>query len=542
MPPARTARTERSSLTATGTGVATSAPVAVSEDRSVRAVLAGGIYNRRELRASLGGKHAFSGRDDAEIAIHLYEERGVQGIKALRGAFAFALWDGRHHRLLLARDQLGVVPLYYTTERGRLAASTSMAALSAMPGVGGAWDAVALDSLLVLGVVPPPATLHPAIRQLHPGELVVWEDAKLRPQRYWTLTFPERRVAGSALGPMLREQLRESLRLRQAGVVAGVLLSGGLDAAALLALTAAEHRPPTRAFIAGPPGAPADEVRAAARLAVRAGLEYVVVADQPDWPATVETLLATHAGAVDALDVGALRVAAARAATDVGAVLAGVGGEEVFGGSPPVRAADRIQRFQRLPGTVREAAEMVARLLPGRRARALGRLVREQRVAPLELYGRHVSLFLPEERAELYTPEAAAALGEAHSWAALTTLFADAVGAGAQETADVLHFVELSLRLPARAATVRAACGELEVLLPLADHRVAQLVASVAPGERGNGRERQLALRAAMAGLVPAPVLRRAHAGSVPGPAAWSAGPLRDLLEEIGRASCRERV
>src|SRR5947207_8068550 len=101
----------RAGTTADASG---SLPVAVSEDRSIRAVLTGAIYNRRELRASLGGRHAFSGRDDAEIAIHLYEERGVQGIKALRGAFAFALWDGRHHRLLLARDQLGLVPLYYT--------------------------------------------------------------------------------------------------------------------------------------------------------------------------------------------------------------------------------------------------------------------------------------------------------------------------------------------------------------------------------------------------------------------------------------------
>src|SRR5262245_37391120 len=108
-----------------GKGAETVGPgttIAVNEDRSIRAVLAGSLYNRRELRASLGGRHAFSGREDAEVAIHLYEERGVQGLNSLRGAFAFALWDARRHRLLLARDQLGLVPLFYTTERGRLAA------------------------------------------------------------------------------------------------------------------------------------------------------------------------------------------------------------------------------------------------------------------------------------------------------------------------------------------------------------------------------------------------------------------------------------
>src|SRR5262245_46284584 len=102
------------------------APVATNETRSVHAVFSGDLYNRRELRATLTGRHALTGEDDAEIVVHLYEERGIQCVSALRGAFAFALWDGRRRRLLLARDQLGLVPLYYTTERDRLAAASAL--------------------------------------------------------------------------------------------------------------------------------------------------------------------------------------------------------------------------------------------------------------------------------------------------------------------------------------------------------------------------------------------------------------------------------
>src|SRR5207247_1142520 len=107
-----------------------SLPVGVNEDRSVRAVLAGRLYNRRELTVALGGRHVLGGRDDAEIVAHLYEERGLKSVKALRGAFALALWDARRGRLLLARDQLGVPPRrrrWCASRRERRSASGSPA-------------------------------------------------------------------------------------------------------------------------------------------------------------------------------------------------------------------------------------------------------------------------------------------------------------------------------------------------------------------------------------------------------------------------------
>ncbi|HJQ83580.1 MAG TPA: asparagine synthase-related protein, partial [Candidatus Binatia bacterium] len=251
--------------------------VACNEQKSVRAVLAGDICNARQLRTALAGRHALSGRDDAEVLVHLYEERGVQCVKALRGAFALALWDQRLQRLLLARDQLGLVPLYYVADGGRLAAASSMPPLLAIPGLAGTWDATALDAFLTLGCVPPPATFYTGIRQLGPGELAVWEGGRILTQRYWQLTFPERRMARPDVPGLLREQTLEALRMRQAGNVSGLLLSGGLDAAALLALAASDRRLPARAYTAVLDGENADDVRDAARLAARAGVEHVAV-------------------------------------------------------------------------------------------------------------------------------------------------------------------------------------------------------------------------------------------------------------------------
>src|SRR5437867_1779551 len=191
-----------------------SLPVGVNEDRSVRAVLAGRLYNRRELTVALGGRHALGGRDDAEIVAHLYEERGLKSVQALRGAFALALWDARRGRLLLARDQLGLVPLYFAADGNRLAASSALPTLVALPGLAQAWDPAALDAFLTFGFVPPPATLHPAIRQLAPAEIAVWEGGRLRFQRYWHLAFPERRLGASEAAALVRGPAREAIRLR----------------------------------------------------------------------------------------------------------------------------------------------------------------------------------------------------------------------------------------------------------------------------------------------------------------------------------------
>src|SRR6185369_2555102 len=194
---------------------------ASNEHRTVYAVLAGALYNGRQLRTALAGQHALAGRDDAEVVVHLYEERGVQCVKALRGAFAFVLWDERRQRLLIARDQLGLVPLYYAADGHRLVVSSMLPAVTAFPGAAGTWDAAALDAFLTLGAVPPPATFHTGISQLGPGELAVWEDGRVRTQRYWQLTFPERRMTRPDVPAVIREQMLEAHRLRQAGMVTG---------------------------------------------------------------------------------------------------------------------------------------------------------------------------------------------------------------------------------------------------------------------------------------------------------------------------------
>jgi asparagine synthase (glutamine-hydrolysing) len=506
-------------------------PVAVNERRSVRVVLAGELYNGAELRATLAGKHDFAGTDDAEVVAHLYEERGINAVKALRGAFALALWDTRQQKLLCARDQLGAVSLYYAADEGRLAVSTSLAQLVARPGIPTTWDTAALDSFVTLGMVPPPATLYLAVRQLRPGELMLWENGRVRLQRYWQLTFPERRLARADLPALILGQVRDALRLRRAAGD-GLLLSPGLGAATLLGLARADENPFARAYTGAVPYDDGAENREAAKLAAAAGVAHVKVDEAVDWPAAVDALLATHGGPIGGPETPVLHAVAARAAGNLPLALVGAGSQEVLGGALPARTAERIRRYRRLPPLAREWIEGLARLAPGGVAAGFRRMTHDARLAPIEMYARVVSRVDADERALLYTPDALASFGDTRPWAPLTTLFSDAVTGGAEDAADAVHYVELTLGLPARLEALSIAAAGLPLRFPFADHRVAQFAASVQPWARGDASTSRLLLRAAVHDLVPRSVARAHHRSPAPRPRAWRSGMLRVFLEE----------
>ncbi len=506
-------------------GAATTMAVSASGQR--RVLVTGVLYNRRELASGMAPAEEGGRIDEAQVVLRLYEERGAQGMTALRGAFAACIWDGRRSQLLLIRDQLGMMPLYVAHDGARLGASSTLAPLLRLPGVSTAWDARALDAFLTLGCVPGTATVYPAVRQVRPGELLVWDEGRLRQQRYWHLAFPERRLLRADGAGLVRQRLLESLAMRQAGSMSSLLLSGGLDAAAILVASVAERQPPVRAVTVG---GREREVRAAARLAARAGVEHVVVDGAIDWTEVVDEALATHGGPAGSLDAVLLGPALATAGGRRSVALAGHGGEEVLGGASVFRAWLAVARYQRLPGVVREAAEVWARMVPDGQ---VGWLVGLAPLAPVAFYARQASLFPPEDRAELYTPDALALVGESSAEELLAGLFADAMAAGASNPLDAIHHVALHLRLPQLTALhADAAVRGIDLRFPFADHRLAQVVASMPPERRGTPSQRQLLLRRALAGLLPSAVGRQAHRPLLPTAETWASGSLRDVLED----------
>jgi asparagine synthase (glutamine-hydrolysing) len=215
-----------------------------NEDGRVWLVYNGEIYNYVELSEELAGRgHRFRTRSDTEVLVHAYEEWGTSFVEQLNGCFAFGLWDARRRRLLLGRDRLGIRPLFWTEDDGRLLFASETKALRAA-GVPARIDPKGLSQTFVLWTTLAPTTVMDGVRELPPGHVLVAEEGEApRPYRYWDLPAPpedpaQRLSDPDEAGEQLRALLADAVRLRlRADVPVGAYLSGGLDSTIIAGLT-----------------------------------------------------------------------------------------------------------------------------------------------------------------------------------------------------------------------------------------------------------------------------------------------------------------
>jgi asparagine synthase (glutamine-hydrolysing) len=246
-----------------------------NEDDSVWITYNGEIYNHAGLRAELEARgHRFRSATDTEAIVHLYEEQGVDCLERLDGMFAFAIWDARRHTLLLARDRLGVKPLYYAPLADGFVFGSEVKAILEHPAVSRDLDEEAFADYLTFGFTPPPRTMFHGIGKLAPGEwMTVTPAGEVRRQTWWN-PMPSAGLAG-AVAEMseaemvgeVRRLLRESVRKRMmSDVPFGVFLSGGLDSSTNVALMAELTDRPVRTYSTAPRGHPRYDELGYARL------------------------------------------------------------------------------------------------------------------------------------------------------------------------------------------------------------------------------------------------------------------------------------
>lgn len=314
-------------------------PIA-SEDGAVIAAVNGEFYGDRAIRAELEARgHRFKSQSDSEILVHLYEERGVEALRYLRGEFAFVLWDQRRQRLFGARDRFGIKPLVYAAQGGRVLVASEVKALLAL-GVHAAWDRGALFQAASLQYLLPGGTLFAGVSMVPPGHFFETDGAAVRVEKYWDLGYPTE-VAGidddEAAGE-LRRRLDEAVRLRLRGdVPVACQLSGGIDSASVVA--SAAEAGPVEAFCVAFGGA-YDEAQQAGEIAKFTGAKLHVVEATPARlaGAFVEAVAAGEGLAINGhiaakrLLTGAIRGAGYKAA------LTGEGADEVLAGYAHLRA------------------------------------------------------------------------------------------------------------------------------------------------------------------------------------------------------------
>jgi asparagine synthase (glutamine-hydrolysing) len=385
-------------------------PVA-SEDGEVTAVFNGEIYNFRELRAELEARgHRFATRGDGETIVHLYEELGPRFVERLRGMFAIALWDRPRRRLVLARDRMGVKPLYVAEIAAGLAFASEVKSLVAGGLVQPQLDPVAAELFMAWGYVPGPQTLFAGVHKLDPASYLVYEEGRVAEQReYWDPWDSAPEGVGSSWeedGERLLELLRTATRARMVSdVPLGVMLSGGLDSSLIAALMAEASDRPVQTFSVGfVEDAAANELAEARQVANRLGTDHHELETSAlDHPDLLDDALHHLEEPIADLSCVGMLLLSRLARETVTVALSGQGADEILGGyrkHQVARAADLLGRVPPARGAVALAARAGAP--ESARARGLRALSTRDPVERMLAMSRVVQ---PRQRLALFAPE-----------------------------------------------------------------------------------------------------------------------------------------
>ena len=515
-------------------------PVA-NETGSVHAVFNGEIYNYRELRAELAAKgHRFRGSGDSEVIPHLYQEHGLAFLSRLNGMFALALWDSESQRLLLARDRMGIKPLYYSVHGGNVWFASEVKCILAAGGTARAIDPLGVDQLLTFEYTASPTTLFEDVKKLPPGSWLTVGGGKVHQGRFWSL--PAVRPSPVTDVVELTERVRHTLlhavrRQLVSDVPLGAFLSGGIDSSILVAAMKEVSPSPPLTFSIGFGDPSYSELRFARAVAAHCGTRHHEEILTPDYLSLLPEVIAQLDQPIADFSVFPTLLVARMARRRVTVALGGDGGDELFGGYDTYRA-DRLSArlFDWQPAPLRAAAEWLGRSLPlgrGKRglANQLRRFLEGARLPPDWQHLRWMMFLREEQRARLYTREF-----RAHVTGATEGLVRAVLEEGGSDRLTAQMRCDLRLYLPedilAKVDAMSMATS-LEARVPYLDNEVVDLALAIPSQLKVRGGDRKWILKRAFADALPAAVLERGKEGFSMPMKHWLAHEWNPLMHEL---------
>jgi asparagine synthase (glutamine-hydrolysing) len=514
-----------------------------NEDGTVWIVFNGEIYNYRELRRDLQARgHTLRTEGDTETIVHLYEDYGARCVEYLRGMFAFAIWDTRRREVLLARDRLGIKPLYYAERDGELLFASELKPILQNASVPRSlsWDAV--GHLCTFLATPPAQSIVDGVAKLEPARIAVGRaDQPLQIRRYWDVAFvPNETATEDELLEQLRALLTEAVVLHQVSdVPVGAFLSGGIDSSAVVALMAKPAAGRLKTFSIGFAEAGFDELAHARAVAAQFGTDHHDLVLRPDAVQIVEELtwyLDEPFGDTSAIPT---YMVSKLASEHVKVVLSGDGGDELFAGYDKYVVEGRERRYDRLPRPMKTVAGAVGAVMPhGMRGR---RFLRHLALAGPSRYLDASSLFHSDEIPNLFQPEALAHIAQHNHWRAAV---ADLEASGgdwlaAIQQRDLNHYLPLDILTKVDRMTM---AHSLEARPPLLDHRLVEFAATVPARFRLRDGTTKYLFKQAMRGILPDSIIdRQKHGFAVP-LSRWFRGELAGFARDVLlSASSRQR-
>src|ERR1700736_5997638 len=512
-----------------------------NEDGTVWIVFNGEIYNYQELREDLLKKgHVFRTKADTEVIVHLYEEYGEDGIQSLRGMFAFAIWDQNQQKLLLARDRVGIKPLYYGVTSQSVVFASEMKAILVDPQIRREVLPSTVDRFLTFGYVPGEETLLKGIYKLPPGSFMVVKNGKKEVKQYWDLHFSSSSVTLKDAEEQLLEILEESVRLHMiSDVPVGFLLSGGVDSTAMLSLASRNTNRPISSYTVGFANAGVADERPFARLAAeRYGSEHHEISISSKEFADFLPQYVWHMEEpVCEPPAVALYYVSKLARNYVKVLISGEGGDEAFAGYPNYRAMLWIERIKRLAGPLTGALSGTLSLLYSLTGYwRLGNYLPLLKT-PFEsyYYSRSSSpfRFFNAHSQELYSGDFSASTSKQYSLHPVTQLLERS---RSDDLLSQMLYVDTKTWLPddllVKADKITMA-NSLELRVPLLDHLILEFAAALPVEYKVKGWQTKRILKKAFEGRVPPEIVSRKKTGfPVPYPK-WLRNDLKTYVRDV---------
>jgi len=531
----------------------------LSADGRFVLILNGEIYNYRELREQLTGKgHDFRTQTDTEVLLAAWAEWGENCLSRLNGMFAFALWDNKERKLFLARDRVGIKPLYYAQCQkpdrkgglGSLVFASEIKSILASGLIQAELDPEALHQFLTFLWAPNPNTLFRGIKTVPPGHLVTMRGDELNVQQWWDISFDQ--IEEGRSEAWWQEQVLETLdRVVKLEMVAdvplGSFLSGGIDSSSIVAMM--KHHSNGRPIGTYTIGIEAEDLR------------YDIIPDDVEWARRVNQKLDTDYHEImlkpqvaellpklvyhmdePAIDMAIPSYLVSRAAREtLRVMLSGMGGDEVFAGYPRQMAMKVAGAIDPLPDLLRRPlmktiAHLLPGGLPGRLTAPLRNAKKFARSAALDFEARYLGFqtyFNDEAKTRLYSDELREATKGMDAYSAHRRYFARVKNAA---PLNQMLYVDLKTFLPClnlMTTDKTSMAANLEVRVPFLNQEMMELAARMPPDLKLRGLKRKYILKRAMEKVLPREIVWRKKAGFGAPIRSWLRGPLRSMVHDL---------
>jgi asparagine synthase (glutamine-hydrolysing) len=506
----------------------------------------GEIYNFKELRQELESLgHHFKSNTDAEVIIYAYLEWGRECLTRFNGMFAFAIWDSQDESLFLARDRLGIKPLYYADTPAGFAFASEIKSLIAIPGLDRSPDLAALDQFMTFLWTPDPRTAFRGISKLPPANYLIYREGRVEVSEYWDLKFEEDdSISEAEWAERVREQVARSVRAQMlADVPLGAFLSGGIDSSTIVALMSSFSTLKPTTYTLGFRSEDLrydileDDVKYARMVGEQFQTDYHETFLEPEVMELLPKLVyhMDEPVADPAIITSYLICRSARERLTV--LLSGMGGDEVFAGYPRHAAVRIAEAYNLIPSFLsRPVVDALPGSRPGRLTalfRNTKKLARSASLPERERYLGFGTYFNEAEKRKLYTGELARAARDFDAYAEHQRYF-DRVAD--EDFVNQMLYVDMKTFLPCLNLTYTdktSMASSMEVRVPLLDHELVELAARIPAGLKLKGLTGKHILKRAAEAWLPREIIHRKKAGFSAPVRAWLVRDLRDMVEDL---------